>query len=132
MNYFTIPGCKNETVETLVSRLTNSLGISEAELKEHNRADYLPLKRGIIFLFLRKGLGIRLQKIGINSGKFHHATVIHQMNKVKELYEFNDSILMDLINRLPEDLKIDFINHIESYEKRPFTTARRKEEPQTC
>lgn len=85
--------------ENLLSVISFVSGMTEDEIRSQNRARGLVLCRHAYFYIAREKLGLKLAEIGEVFGS-DHTTVIHGINKVKDMLSIDDIITCQFINQV--------------------------------
>jgi chromosomal replication initiator protein len=98
LNYWVRPAVTHTTdVQTIIDNVCLHYGITEELLKKKSRFRTFVDARNIVMYICRMNLKISLQDIA-NIFGMNHSTVIHGINKVENLKDF-DSDFKELINR---------------------------------
>jgi len=87
------------TKENLLSVISFVSGISENDIRGQNRARGLVLCRHAYYYIARKNMGLKLAEIGHFFG-LDHTTVIHGINKVKDMISINDELTCNFIEQV--------------------------------
>lgn len=85
--------------ENLLSVISFVSGMTEDAIRSQNRARGLVLCRHAYFYIAREKLGLKLAEIGEVFGS-DHTTVIHGINKVKDMLSIDDIITCQFINQV--------------------------------
>lgn len=85
--------------ENLLSVISFVSGISEDAIRSQNRARGLVLCRHAYFYIAREKMGLKLTEIGEVFG-CDHTTVIHGINKVKDMISIQDEITCNMVDQV--------------------------------
>lgn len=88
---------KSPFVEDVIATLCHSHDLNRKELFSKSRVRYIIEARHIGYLLLYAGTNYTLKQIGFTIGKSDHATVLHGIKKVIDLYKF-DSLYRNYID----------------------------------
>ena len=94
--------------ENLLSVISFVSGIPEDAIMTQNRARGLVLSRHVYFYIAREKLGLKLAEIGEVFG-CDHTTVIHGLNKVKDMLSIDDLITCDFLNQVNMCIKEKYL-----------------------
>ena len=83
-------------------------GIPEDAIKGQNRARGLVLCRHAYYYIARKNMGLKLAEIGLFFGS-DHTTVIHGINKVKDMISIGDEITCQFIEQVNSCIKEKYL-----------------------
>ena len=98
LNYWARPAIKLEqNTEYIIEQVCNHYGITEIQLRSRCRIRKFVDARNVLMYIFKINLRMTYQDIGAMFNK-HHATIIHAINKVENLKDF-DSDFKELINR---------------------------------
>jgi hypothetical protein len=113
------------TKENLLSVISFVSGLPEDEIRSQNRARGLVLCRHAYYFLARQNMGLKLAEIGEVFGA-DHTTVIHGVQKVKDMLSIGDQITSQFIDQvnlciaekylIPTRLIISIPSEIESDE----------------
>jgi len=96
------------TKENLLSVISFVSGLPEDEIRGQNRARGLVLCRHTYYYIARKNMGLKLAEIGEVFGA-DHTTVIHGINKVKDMISIDDEITSNFINNINSCIKEKYL-----------------------
>lgn len=85
--------------ENLLSVISFVSGMPEDAIRSQNRARGLVLCRHAYFYIAREKLGLKLAEIGEVFGS-DHTTVIHGINKVKDMLSIQDEITCTMVDQI--------------------------------
>jgi hypothetical protein len=87
------------TKENLLSVISFVSGLPEDAIRGQNRARGLVLCRHAYYFIARQNMGLKLAEIGHFFGS-DHTTVIHGINKVKDMISIGDEITCNFIEQV--------------------------------
>jgi hypothetical protein len=87
------------TKENLLSVISFVSGLSEDAIRSQNRARGLVLCRHAYYFIARQNMGLKLAEIGEVFGA-DHTTVIHGVQKVKDMLSIGDEITSQFIDQV--------------------------------
>jgi len=87
------------TRENLLSVVSFVSGMPEDAIKSQNRARGLVLCRHVYYYIAREKMGLKLVEIGSVFGS-DHTTVIHGINKVKDMLSIEDEITQQFVDQV--------------------------------
>lgn len=96
------------TKENLLSVIAFVSGVHENEIRGQNRARGLVLCRHAYYYIARKNMGLKLTEIGQFFGS-DHTTVIHGINKVKDMISIGDEITCNFIDQVNSCIKEKYL-----------------------
>lgn len=96
------------TKENLLSVIAFVSGLPEDAIKGQNRARGLVLCRHAYYYIARQNMGLKLAEIGTVFGS-DHTTVIHGINKVKDMISIGDEITCNFINQVNSCIKEKYL-----------------------
>jgi hypothetical protein len=96
------------TKENLLSVVSFVSGIPEDAIKGQNRARGLVLCRHAYYFIARQNMGLKLAEIGLFFGN-DHTTVIHGINKVKDMISIGDEITCQFIEQVNSCIKEKYL-----------------------
>jgi hypothetical protein len=96
------------TKENLLSVVSFVSGMPEDAIKGQNRARGLVLCRHAYYYIARKNMGLKLAEIGLFFGS-DHTTVIHGINKVKDMISINDELTCNFIDQVNSCIKQKYL-----------------------
>jgi hypothetical protein len=96
------------TKENLLSVVSFVSGIPEDAIKGQNRARGLVLCRHAYYFIARQNMGLKLAEIGLFFGS-DHTTVIHGINKVKDMISIGDEITCQFIEQVNSCIKQKYL-----------------------
>lgn len=96
------------TKENLLSVISFVSGLPEDAIKSQNRARGLVLCRHCYYYIAREKMGLKLAEIGSVFGS-DHTTVIHGINKVKDMISIEDEITSNFINNINSCIKEKYL-----------------------
>jgi hypothetical protein len=96
------------TKENLLSVISFVSGMPEDAIKGQNRARGLVLCRHAYYYIARKNMGLKLAEIGLFFGS-DHTTVIHGINKVKDMISIGDEITCQFIEQLDQCIRQKYL-----------------------
>jgi hypothetical protein len=96
------------TKENLLSVIAFVSGLPEDAIKGQNRARGLVLCRHAYYYIARKNMGLKLAEIGLFFGS-DHTTVIHGINKVKDMISIGDEITCNFIEQVNSCIKEKYL-----------------------
>jgi len=96
------------TKENLLSVISFVSGLPENAIKGQNRARGLVLCRHAYYYIARKNMGLKLAEIGHFFGS-DHTTVIHGINKVKDMISIGDEITCNFIEQVNSCIKEKYL-----------------------
>jgi hypothetical protein len=96
------------TKENLLSVISFVSGLPENEIKGQNRARGLVLCRHAYYYIARHNMGLKLAEIGLFFGN-DHTTVIHGINKVKDMISIGDEITCQFIEQVNSCIKEKYL-----------------------
>ena len=96
------------TKENLLSVVSFVSGVPENEIRGQNRARGLVLCRHAYYYIARERMGLKLTEIGQFFGS-DHTTVIHGINKVKDMISINDEMTCQFIDQVNSCIKEKYL-----------------------
>ena len=96
------------TKENLLSVISFVSGLSDNEIRSQNRARGLVLCRHAYYYIARQNMGLKLAEIGSFFGN-DHTTVIHGINKVKDMISIGDEITCQFIEQVNSCIKQKYL-----------------------
>jgi hypothetical protein len=96
------------TKENLLSVISFVSGVPEDEIRGQNRARGLVLCRHAYYYIARQNMGLKLTEIGEVFGS-DHTTVIHGIQKVKDMISIKDEITLNFINNINNCIKEKYL-----------------------
>jgi uncharacterized protein YaaQ len=96
------------TKENLLSVISFVSGLSDNEIRSQNRARVLVLCRHAYYYIARQNMGLKLAESGSFFGN-DHTTVIHGINKVKDMISIGDEITCQFIEQLDQCIRQKYL-----------------------
>jgi hypothetical protein len=96
------------TKQNLLSVISFVSGLPEDAIRSQNRARGLVLCRHAYYYIARKNMGLKLAEIGHFFGS-DHTTVIHGINKVKDMINIGDEITCNFIEQVNSCIKEKYL-----------------------
>ncbi len=96
------------TKENLLSVIAFVSGVPENEIRGQNRARGLVLCRHAYYYIARQNMGLKLTEIGSFFGS-DHTTVIHGINKVKDMISIGDEMTCQFIDQVNSCIKEKYL-----------------------
>jgi hypothetical protein len=96
------------TKENLLSVISFVSGLPEDAIRSQNRARGLVLCRHAYYFIARQNMGLKLAEIGEVFGA-DHTTVIHGVQKVKDMLSIGDEITLNFINNINSCIKEKYL-----------------------
>jgi hypothetical protein len=96
------------TKENLLSVISFVSGMPEDAIKGQNRARGLVLCRHAYYYIARHNMGLKLAEIGSFFGN-DHTTVIHGINKIKDMISIGDEITCQFIEQVNSCIKEKYL-----------------------
>ena len=96
------------TKENLLSVISFVSGLPEDAIRSQNRARGLVLCRHAYYFLARQKMGLKLAEIGEVFGA-DHTTVIHGVQKVKDMLSIGDEITSNFINNINSCIKEKYL-----------------------
>jgi hypothetical protein len=96
------------TKENLLSVVSFVSGIPENEIRGQNRARGLVLCRHCYYYIAREKMGLKLAEIGSVFGS-DHTTVIHGINKVKDMISIGDEITCNFVDQVDSCIRKKYL-----------------------
>jgi hypothetical protein len=96
------------TKENLLSVVSFVSGVPEDQIIGQNRARGLVLCRHAYYYIARQNMGLKLTEIGQFFGS-DHTTVIHGINKVKDMISINDELTCNFIDQVNSCIKEKYL-----------------------
>jgi len=96
------------TKENLLSVISFVSGLPEDAIRSQNRARGLVLCRHAYYYIAREKMGLKLAEIGEVFGS-DHTTVIHGIQKVKDMISIKDEITLNFINNINNCIKEKYL-----------------------
>jgi len=96
------------TKENLLSVISFVSGLPEDAIRSQNRARGLVLCRHAYYFLARQKMGLKLAEIGEVFGA-DHTTVIHGVQKVKDMLSIEDEITLNFINNINSCIKEKYL-----------------------
>lgn len=96
------------TKENLLSVISFVSGLPENAIRSQNRARGLVLCRHAYYYIARQNMGLKLAEIGEVFGA-DHTTVIHGVQKVKDMLSIEDEITLNFINNINSCIKEKYL-----------------------
>jgi hypothetical protein len=94
--------------ENLLSVISFVSGLPKDAIRSQNRARGLVLCRHAYYYIARKNMGLKLAEIGSFFGN-DHTTVIHGINKVKDMISIGDEITCQFIEQVNSCIKEKYL-----------------------
>jgi len=98
-----LPRHNNLTPQEIVSRVAESFGISEQDMRGRGRSREVVLPRQIAMYLLRTEANISLPQIGEELGGRDHTTILYGCGKIKEMIESDDRLRRQVL-QIKEEL----------------------------
>lgn len=108
------PNTPEEIAESIINNIVICSGYSKSRLMEDNRKIEIRTWRQIGMYIMRKKNIMSLKTIGRQFGGRNHATVIHASERIQDLIDSNDPIVMEKF------AKLSHIIHICPSNKKPY------------
>ena len=96
------------TKENLLSVISFVSGLPEDAIRSQNRGRGLVLCRHAYYFIARQNMGLKLAEIGEVFGA-DHTTVIHGVQKVKDMLSIGDEITLNFINNINSCIKEKYL-----------------------
>lgn len=111
------PNTPEEIVEGIINNIVHVSGYSRSRLMEENRKIEIRTWRQIGMYIIREKKILSLKSIGKFFGGRNHATVIHASDRIQDLIDSNDPIVMEKFAKLTN------IIHIKPSNRKPYGKA---------
>jgi chromosomal replication initiator protein len=99
-----LPQNRPVTTEKIIEATAGRYHISEEDLKGKNRSQYVALPRQVVMYLCRELTDLSLTQIGDTLGGRDHSTILHAVNKIRDMKE-NDAIMEKTLNDLVKEIR---------------------------
>jgi len=102
-DYFTTTGTHQNKIKEVMSKVAQKYNISVEDLKSKKKTNNIAYPRQIAMYLAREHLNESLTKIGLEFGGKNHTTVMHSVEKIKNMIN-NDEMLREFIEKMKKEL----------------------------